>query len=114
MFKRKKKTGCETPTFSKPTVPPQSNVPTMPTTTKPPNVGSSVQRPHQPCQYETPCGWCSKWDKKCDNKVGCVDDTEPSKKKDAALEWIKSGRGLPPLDTNLDHNNLPSGIRKEF
>ena len=19
------------------------------------------------CVYETPCGWCSKWDKKCDN-----------------------------------------------
>lgn len=22
------------------------------------------------CPYETPCGWCSKWDKKCDNKIG--------------------------------------------
>lgn len=22
------------------------------------------------CQYETPCGWCTKWDKKCDKKVG--------------------------------------------
>ena len=21
------------------------------------------------CIYETPCGWCSKWDKKCDNKI---------------------------------------------
>lgn len=21
------------------------------------------------CVYETPCGWCSKWDKKCDKKV---------------------------------------------
>ena len=20
------------------------------------------------CIYETPCGWCSKWDKKCDLK----------------------------------------------
>ena len=20
------------------------------------------------CIYETPCGWCSKWDKKCDRK----------------------------------------------
>ena len=20
------------------------------------------------CIYETPCGWCSKWDKKCDPK----------------------------------------------
>lgn len=21
------------------------------------------------CVYETPCGWCSKWDKKCDKKM---------------------------------------------
>ena len=22
------------------------------------------------CVYQTPCGWCSKWDKKWDGKVG--------------------------------------------
>lgn len=22
------------------------------------------------CIYETPCGWCTKWDKKCDRKIG--------------------------------------------
>ena len=22
------------------------------------------------CPYETPCGWCAKWDKKCDKKIG--------------------------------------------
>lgn len=22
------------------------------------------------CPYETPCGWCTKWDKKCDEKIG--------------------------------------------
>ena len=21
------------------------------------------------CVYETPCGWCSKWDKMCDRKI---------------------------------------------
>lgn len=21
------------------------------------------------CVYETPCGWCAKWDKKCDRKT---------------------------------------------
>jgi hypothetical protein len=21
------------------------------------------------CIYETPCGWCTKWDKKCDSKL---------------------------------------------
>jgi hypothetical protein len=23
------------------------------------------------CIYSTPCGWCTKWDKKCDRKIGC-------------------------------------------
>ena len=23
------------------------------------------------CIYSTPCGWCAKWDKKCDKKIGC-------------------------------------------
>lgn len=22
------------------------------------------------CVYKTPCGWCSKFDKKCDGKIG--------------------------------------------
>lgn len=22
------------------------------------------------CAYSTPCGWCCKWDKKCDKKIG--------------------------------------------
>ena len=25
------------------------------------------------CPYETPCGWCSKWDKKCDNKISITE-----------------------------------------
>lgn len=47
------------------------------------------------CTYSTPCGWCTKWDKKCDKKIGGGNDTEPRKKKDAALEYIKSGKGMP-------------------
>lgn len=27
------------------------------------------------CTYETPCGWCTKWDKKCDSKVEKEDDS---------------------------------------
>ena len=26
------------------------------------------------CIYETPCGWCSKWDKKCDTRISCSSD----------------------------------------
>jgi hypothetical protein len=38
------------------------------------------------CTYETPCGWCTKWDKKCDRKIGY--------KKDKDLRDVKSGEGL--------------------
>ncbi len=55
------------------------------------------------CNYETPCGWCTKWDKKCDKKIGGGNDVEPRTKKDFTLEWIKSGKGLPPLETNDMH-----------
>lgn len=73
MFKRKKKkTGCETPEFRKPTVPPQYSPPPMPLV-KPPNTGSNVQTKKYLCMYETPCGWCAKWNKKCDRKIGCND-----------------------------------------
>lgn len=29
------------------------------------------------CTYETPCGWCTKWDKECDRKIG--NSTPPKK-----------------------------------
>ena len=75
MFKRKKKkTGCETPEFrSKVPMPPVKPPP-------PPTSGSNAVKPNpsyvppasikKSCPYETPCGWCTKWDKKCDNKIG--------------------------------------------
>ena len=75
MFKRKKKkTGCETPKFRRPTAPLMPPV-------KPPNPptsGSNAAKPNNPCAYETPCGWCAKWDKKCDKKIGC--DNTPNAK----------------------------------
>lgn len=37
------------------------------------------------CTYETPCGWCTKWDKKCNKKVGCNAD-KPHK--DIVLEEL--------------------------
>ena len=82
MFKRKKKkTGVQTPEFRKPTLPPP-----------PPTSGSNAVKPNEflnalksspvailpnnistveiMCQYETPCGWCCKWDKKCNEAIG--------------------------------------------
>lgn len=75
MFKcKKKKTGVQTPEFRKSTPPP------------PPTSGSNVVRPNptyvplssvkKSCPYQLPCGWCTKWDKKCDLKIGC---TNPSR-----------------------------------
>ena len=86
MIKRKK-TGCETPQFRRQTAAP----PIKPLKTNPPNVGSSVQRPKQPCAYETPCGWCAKWDKECDRKpykrvpINPVDDYIGDNWKDALV-----------------------------
>ena len=108
MFKhKKKKTGSS--------VPPQATTPPMPEM----NITGI-------CQYETPCGWCTKWDKKCDKKIGVGVDDKPQRGLRAnadifddyagsELNDIRSGNGLSRLDTNLDPNKpLPSGIRKEF
>ena len=79
MFKRnKKKIGCETPKYSYTTPPPP---PTSESNAHKPNPNyvppASVKKP---CPYETPCGWCSKWDKKCDKKIGCGHNGDVGKK----------------------------------
>ena len=92
MFKRKKKkTGCETPTYSRFSMAPKPARPSKPNPNyvppasvkppKPPTSGSNAVKPNPNyvppasvkkfCPYETPCGWCCKWDKKCDKKIGC-------------------------------------------
>jgi hypothetical protein len=81
----------------------------------------------EPCRYITPCGWCWKWDKKCDNKIGlCGNDNKPQRglrananmyddAMDPALKDIISGKGLSRLDTNIGPDKpLPPGIRKEI
>ena len=115
MLKRnKKKTGIETPEFRKPTSPPP-----------PPTSGSNAHKPNpnyvppasvrEFCTYETPCGWCTKWDKKCDKKIGCdndkpqrglrakagifLDEAIPNSDAQKVIETVKSGK-LPPLNTN--------------
>jgi hypothetical protein len=53
------------------------------------------------CAYSTPCGWCAKWDKKCDNKIGCEPPSIPIPESHAQkiINEIKSGK-LPPIDMN--------------
>lgn len=78
------------------------------------------------CTYSTPCGWCTKWDKKCDKKIGCGDEKLQRGLRakagifledamDSELDDIRSGKGLSRLDTNLDPNKpLSSRIRKDI
>ena len=77
------------------------------------------------CTYSTPCGWCTKWEKKCDKKIGCGNDNPQRGLRAKAgifyedyagseFDDIRSGKGLSCIDTNLDPNKpLLSGIRKE-
>ena len=102
----KKTTGYQPPEYRKPSPPPPPT--SGSNAVKPPNVGSSVQVQNESCTYSTPCGWCTKWDKKCDKKIGGGNDTQPRKTQDAVLEQIKSGKGLDPIDT---HSASMSGIR---
>lgn len=68
IFKRAVKAASEFETASKtPNSPPQYTPLPMPPV-KPPKTISNVQLPKRPCTYETPCGWCVKWDKECDCK----------------------------------------------
>lgn len=57
------------------------------------------------CIYETPCHWCSKWDKKCDCKIGApiVNPKETDKAKcdlecDHKFEPTNSGGSFTDLN----------------
>lgn len=63
--------GIKTPKF-KPTPPPPP--PTSGSNAVKPNPNyvppDSVKPERETCPYELPCGWCTKWDKRCDRKIG--------------------------------------------
>ena len=62
MCRQKKKTGAQ--------VPSQYSPPPMPPVKKPnPNYIPLVSV-KEACAYSTPCGWCTKWDKCCNRKIG--------------------------------------------
>lgn len=55
------------------------------------------------CQYSTMCGWCTKWDKKCDRKIGC-DNEKQSRESEPTCEFcgsknlnIQTARDLDPF-----------------
>ena len=43
------------------------------------------------CIYETPCGWCSKWDKKCDTKISCDNNTNKPPLPSVTLTTTRDG-----------------------
>lgn len=99
-FKPKKTTGIQTPELRSPTPPPP-----------PPTSGSNAVKPNpnyippasvkKSCPYELPCGWCAKWDKKCDKKIGCDND--------------KPKRGLRAEGNVYDDNcPVPKGIIRKI
>lgn len=48
------------------------------------------------CVYETPCGWCSKWDKKCDKKT-------PEQEKETKYNFIYDNITNKICQSESDH-----------
>lgn len=48
------------------------------------------------CSYSTPCGWCTKWDKKCDKKIG----NEPIK----PYDYLKEVQSNQICKSEEDHH----------
>lgn len=48
------------------------------------------------CVYETPCGWCSKWDKSCDKK-------QPKQEIDDKV-WVYDGPKVKEIINEVDAN----------
>lgn len=49
------------------------------------------------CAYETPCGWCSKWDKKCDRKIGTATQISTKQYEDTYLSVLQ----VDKIETHL-------------
>lgn len=52
------------------------------------------------CVYETPCGWCSKWDKKCDKKIPEIGQRA---KNDAISKLTRDAIDAMYNNSNCDH-----------
>lgn len=142
MFKRKKKkTGCETPEFRRPTPPPppptsgsnavKPNIsygyqPIYTLTQNPPDTFSSLLKSAPVCvlpndistvdyicTYSTPCGWCTKWDKKCDKKIGCGDE-KPQRGLRAETVLYDDAIPMPGLTAMLKGERYNDTIKIHF
>ena len=50
------------------------------------------------CEHKTLCGWCCKWDKKCDKKIGCGTKTDSPKNDLLTLEEVLDKKGMKRYD----------------
>lgn len=55
------------------------------------------------CVYETPCGWCSKWNKKCDTNI-------PSYPSDVNTKYITK-QAMEELSSVLEKYEIPYTTR---
>ena len=43
------------------------------------------------CVYETPCGWCSKWNKKCDKTIPSIEKDKKNNNWNFVLPFDEGG-----------------------
>ena len=61
------------------------------------------------CIYETPCGWCSKWDKKCDNKMPERSFKVETNPNDIKTEYVTN----KICKSESDHERVCCGVSTE-
>lgn len=66
------------------------------------------------CHYETPCGWCCKWDKKCDKKIGCDDDKPKRGLRAEAGIFYDDAIPMPGLQAMLKGERFDDTIKIHF
>ena len=73
------------------------------------------------CTYSTPCGWCTKWDKKCDKKVperglrakcNFIEDAIDST--DAMNVISRATNEIKLLENILDSEKIPQSAYDNF
>lgn len=65
------------------------------------------------CQYETPCGWCAKWDKKCDKKIGCGGD-KPKRGLRAESVLLDDAIPMPGLQAMIRGERYDDTVKIHF
>ena len=65
------------------------------------------------CTYSTPCGWCTKWDKKCDKTIG-YDSEKPQRGLRAELNLFDDAIPMPGLQAMLKGERYDDIVKIHF